>query len=257
MTKELTKKEDTAIANFDDNAFADIGPDQDLTANDIQIPKLLLMQGQSPQVLDGKAKFGELVDTQSWEKFASFDEGVVFIPFHWRKAWIYKTKDGDKWKFHSIADVDRHNEKDDMYEEWVDKETNKLMKRVYTHFFLGLVPGESTPYSVAFRGGSKKHGDALVTQMYVTNRNLKVDEAYKRSPMAKAIKLQPNKTTNKSGDTFAELLISVERDATKEEALDALNWYKSVQSGEAKADYTDHEEEAKTGNNNVPDDVQF
>jgi hypothetical protein len=262
----VTKKQNTEVAGFDDNEFADLGPEQSVS-REIVIPKILIMQGQSPRVLDQENNFGELVDTMNWEVLASASGKnkeampLEFTPFHWVKLWINKYQVGDKWFFHSIDNIDHTNEALNPFEEWqgTDREGKPCnMKRVFMHLFYVLVPGKPLPYTLGFRGSSKKAGDSLMTQMYVANKMLKNVENYMRSPMGAMMQATPVKKT-KDGNTFIELEIKKLRESSKEEAMEALQWYKTVNAGEARVDHSDIEQEGKSEapQGTVPDDIEF
>lgn len=239
---DLVKKQSTELTKFDDSLFESVGEDQTLSKADIMIPKILIMQGQSPKVLEGDASFGELRDTLNWKimgKVKTSKEEVMpltCIPFHREKYWIIKKADGDKFKTETIVRVDYTNENLDMYETWVEGD-GVVRKRVFLLLFYVLVEGNPIPYTVGFRGSSLDTGKALGTQMYVVNKSLNVKEAYKRSPMGKVIDLIPTKVS-KNDNTYTVLEMRINRESTKEEAMKAYEWYMAVSSGETKAEAT-------------------
>lgn len=242
MTKAVAKKQETDLAVASE--FDNLGPEQSVNSNDIQIPKLLLMQGLSPKVKEQVCKIGDLASTLDYKAVANAEgESVNFLPFFWKKFWVYKSKDGNKWKFDSMAEINHLNEKDDPFEVW--SENGKDMKRVYTHMFWGIVEGHTMPHTVAFKSASKKHGDVVVTQMYVINKTLKTDKSWLTSPMGKWMELQPTKAVSKDGDEYIELQATAGKESTLEEAQEALKWFHAVKSGEAKSDLNHEEEEVK------------
>lgn len=255
MKKEVTTTS-KEVAGFDDSAFESLGPEQSLTSSDVQIPKILAMQAGSPRVKDGDAIFGQLVDTQNWEVLASAKEKTKFefLPFHWEKYWINKYEEGGVWKFHSMEKINRKNEGLDAFEIW--KQEGKEMKRIYTHIFYGLIPGKTIPYTLAFRGGSKKNGDVLVTQMFVINPGLKNVDAYLRSPMGAVMSIHPSKEVSKTGQDYIAINCTKSRESTKEEAVEALEWFNNVKGGTAKADLSE-EDEVKSKGTHVPENVDF
>jgi len=259
--KEVATTTKTELAGFDDSAFSNVMPDQELSSRDIVIPKILTMQAGSPRVLEGSNTFGEMVDTLNWEVMARTKSAkeealsLTCIPFFWKKAWIIRRLDNGRWVFDHILEMDRHNESLNPYEPWTDN--GEDYKREYAHFFNVVIPGKPLPYTLCFRGASKKTGDALVTQMYVSNKMLKVKEAYLRSPMGAAIEVTPVKETNKDGNTYIKLEIRRLRESTKEEAVEALTWLETISSGGARTDYNMDEEQAGKKQEHVPDDIQF
>lgn len=251
---ELTKTEQNVPA-VTDNDFAGVKAEQNIGKNDIAIPKVLIMQGQSPRVLEGEAQFGELLDSLNWKNMGDIPRGdkkakpLICLPFHWEKYWNIRRQMQDKWVFDSMVKMDSLNENLDQYEEWQGND-GVMRRRVYQHLFYVLVKGSTIPFAVAFRGSSKSAGDNIVTQMYVINKSLKVDKAYKCSPMAKMIKITPKKVTNEKG-TFIQLEACVHNDATFEEACEALKWHKQVMAGAAKVDLSKDEEESDSLKNGV------
>jgi len=238
---EVVKKQNTDIAVFSDAEFSAVQATQNISRRDILIPKLLIMQGQSPRVLEGEAAFGEMRDSLNWEVHAATAQGkkeaknLIALPFHWEKFWIMKKEvQANKWATETVVKMDASNENDDQYRTFQGAD-GLLRKRVYLHMFYVLIPGKPIPYTIGFRGSSKIAGDALVTQMYVVNKSLNADAAWKKSPMAKFISVGLKKET-KNDNTYCYYEVTPDRDATLEEACNALKWYKSVATGEVKAE---------------------
>ena len=218
------------------------------------------------RVLEEENKFGDLVDTMNWEVLANAAGKntealpLQFTPFHWVKLWINKYQVGDKWLFHSIDTIDHTNESLDAFAEFsgLDRDGKTVtMKRIFMHLFYVLIPGKPLPYTLGFRGSSKKAGDSLMTQMYVANKMLKNVDNYVRSPMGSIMQATPVKKT-KDGNTYIELEIKKLRESTKEEAVEALNWYKTVNAGKATADHSDIETEGQAApQGTASDDIPF
>jgi len=245
MDREIINKATGELTTgFEDSDFAGAGPQQNITSNDIMIPKVLMMQQGSPKVLDGDFQFGELVDTLNWEKLGDIKRGdkkaksLEVVPFHWEKFWVNRKQDGSRWVFESMVKIDHTNENLNAYEEW-QGEDKAWRKRIYLHLFYCMVKGKTIPHVVGFRGGSKNAGDGLVTQMFTLNSSIKTKEAWKKSPMAKVMNITPVKTTNKSGETYCALEVSVHRDSSFEEACEALKWFKQISKGSTEVDHSD------------------
>ena len=73
------------------------------------------------------------------------------------------------------------------------------------------------------------------------NKTLKNVPAYTASPMGKVIEITPVKLS-KDGNNFMAMEAKSLRDTTKEEAINALTWYKNVSSGKSKADLSEEDE---------------
>lgn len=250
--KDLVTVEENAVAvteGFDDNAFAQAAPEQDITANDVMIPKILIMQPQSPRVVDQDNKLGDLVDTLDWATLATAKDkknpeakSFTVIPFHWTKFWIIKKKNGDKFEFVTMIKMDRSNQGLDPWEKWTENGVEH--KREYMHLFHVIIPGKQIPYALAFKGASKQAGDGLNTQMFTINKNLKVDAAWKASPMAYTMEITPV-IINKNDTTYATLTYKVGRQSTFEEACEALTWSKAIKAGTTETDHSDLQAESE------------
>lgn len=95
MNKAVTKADSKAVSAFT-SEFEDFGAEmgsgfENVTAADILIPRLTILQGLSPQVTQGKpeydkdAKVGMIYDVGLQE---GFNEGVQFLPVHYVKQWL-------------------------------------------------------------------------------------------------------------------------------------------------------------------------
>lgn len=88
-----------------DLAVAPPQPMQDIISSDVVIPKLLLMQGLSEFVAEGRARQGEIVRSSTLQKVAGqMDPGqpfktVDFIPLRITTGWAEKEKIGQKFEF--------------------------------------------------------------------------------------------------------------------------------------------------------------
>lgn len=64
---------------------------ENVTARDLLIPRLTILQGLSPQVVQGKAEFdqeakvGEIYDVGLQERFP---QGLIFLPVFYQKQWL-------------------------------------------------------------------------------------------------------------------------------------------------------------------------
>lgn len=243
MSKELTKTENTELTTTNEMDDFNIEAEQNITKNDIAIPKILIMQGQSPRVLEGEASFGELRDTLNWEILGQAKHGqkpavpLEVLPIHWEKYWINKKADGDKWKTESMEKMTTKNENLGQYESWKG-EDGINRKRIYLHLFYVLLKGKTIPYTIGLRGSSKQAGDALATQMYVVNKTINTKKAWLKSPMGKWITLTPHKVS-KNDNTYISLTTTAGKESTLEEAKEARDWYKAVRSGEMEVDNSD------------------
>lgn len=61
---------------------------ENMDARDLIIPRLMLMQGQSPQVQEGMARLGQVFASTTNEQVLDVDETCEFIPVYHYKEWI-------------------------------------------------------------------------------------------------------------------------------------------------------------------------
>jgi hypothetical protein len=233
----MTKKKEVAtteagLTTQDHAAMMDMFGAAPVSSNDVIIPKIRVMQPGSQLVTDGVAKFGDFIDSLSNEVVGHITEKAVeLIPFYVEKIWIISKWNGSKFEFDRIEGVTPMNEN----KQWEEDTPQGKFKNEKCFNFYCLRPEDmSLPVIVAFKGTSLRAGRELMTQMYVKNK------AAGKAPCAKVINLGGDKTSNDKG-TYAVMKASVSRDTSMEEMTQCLNWFKSVQSGEAKADNSDIE----------------
>lgn len=222
--KELAKKENSELAL---SGNLDAWGDNDMSAQDMVIPKILCMQGLSDLVSDGKAKMGDFVDSLSSEVIGSIENPVDIVPFHMEKIYIISKKNqGDsRFEFDRIEPVTNQNYP---FEDLIDGVTYKYE---YTLQFYCLRPEDTTlPYVVSFKSTSLKSGKVLSTQMFVRNR------AAGLVPPAFTMKLGGRK---EKGDQGSYIVMEVKQgERTSDELIaECLNWMKVVKQGKTKVNH--------------------
>ncbi len=106
MTKEIAKKETNALTTPTNNAAWGA---ENVDASDVVIPKLLLMQGQSEFVAEGKARLGDIVRSTTGEVLGNAKEGVQVIPLMTFKTWTILEKVGGRFEFRSVEPITADN----------------------------------------------------------------------------------------------------------------------------------------------------
>lgn len=224
MSKELTKATTTELAPMDLSVWGV----EETTTKDLLIPRLMVMQGLSQNVIDGKAKMGDVVDSMANEVIGGKDKPVRFLPFKVEKIfYVEEWKDGS-WKFSAIEQVtvDNLNTPNEVVRD------GKKFKYTYTLNFFVLLEGKGLPYLLAFKSTSMRSGKALFTKMYVDNR------ALGKAPCANWFNLVVDMTKNAKG-TYATISAQVADEATREDQMKALDWFKTLNSSK----FDTHEEE--------------
>lgn len=222
--QEVTKSDaGVPVAAMDMGAW---GQSQ-VSSQDIIIPKVLIMQGLSDLVTDGKAKMGDFVDSLSSEVLGSIDKPLEFVPFHMEKIYIIsKRKSGsnDRHEFDRIEAVANQNYPMD--------EVVGEMEYKYEYclqFYSLLTHDTSLPYILSFKSTALRAGKAVATQMYARN------VAAGKVPPAMTMQLGGRKEKNDKG-TFIVPEVKVTGETPSELVAEAFNWYKTIEAGKTKAD---------------------
>lgn len=105
MTTELVTKPNTSLTTTSDMAG--------LLTSDVIIPSLLLMQGLSDYVSEGKAAMGDMVRSTSGEKLGDSKTSLMFVPLAPPSAsWVLSQMVGKKYEYR--GKIPRNASNDDM-----------------------------------------------------------------------------------------------------------------------------------------------
>lgn len=224
MTKEVAKKETTEVSAEVMNMWAP----QEVSSSEIIMPKLMVMQGLSELVTDGKAMFGEFRDSLTGGKLGGLDTPFEFIPFHLEKLlYVTSRKAGtvEDFKFDEALPLDAMTEN----LPWNDTVGDREVKRSQVYNFYCINPSDlSMPIIVTFKGMSLRNGKVLNTMAFVKSF---IAGSF---PPANHYLLKGVKTSNDRG-TFVVISTEQGEKSTNEEIMAAAKWKKMLDSGEAKA----------------------
>jgi hypothetical protein len=214
-----------------------------LDSQDIIIPKLVLMQGQSTFVTDGLCHFGDVVETPSKEVMlkCSAGETICLIPFHHTTVWRkYKITNG-KQEFLGYEDCITGKDKE--YEENHGTHVIKNMRTINVFFINPKRP--ELPVVISFKGMSQRTGKGILTQIYVKNRQAG------KVPCAYVLDLGAVKSKNDKG-VFFVWEFKVGKSVTNDEVRNCLQWLKTIKKNpqEYKVDTSSDED---TGTTSVPE----
>jgi hypothetical protein len=106
MAKALAKKEESAVTLVGE---PDVG-NEEILASNIIIPRVLIMQGLSELVADGKAVMGELIRSTTNEKLGGPDKPIDFIPITYNTTWIKQEKVGGKFEYRGQEPLNAANQ---------------------------------------------------------------------------------------------------------------------------------------------------
>lgn len=224
------KKNEIVEAQSNELAIAqdmDAWGDNEMSAQDMVIPKILCMQGLSELVSEGKAKMGDFVDSLSNEVIGSIESPVEIVPFHMEKLYIIskREKGANRYEFDRIESVTGQNYP---FEAEVD---GLQYKYEYCLQFYCLRPDDtSLPYVINFKSTSLKTGKVLSTQMYVRNR------AAGLVPPAFHIQLGGRKEKNDMG-TFIVMEVKQGERTSVELIQECLGWMKVIKQGKTRVEH--------------------
>ncbi len=155
--KEKADKEERALteASSEENLPAHIREDEEygselaglenMDASDLIIPRLVIMQGLSPQVIEGDRSVGEIVNSVTGEVVLGRDEEAHFIPVYHYKEWIQW---GDRDSNEGI--IDRTMDPDSaLAQQGMSGAKGDDGKRIVTeyHNFVVLIPSVSMEFA--------------------------------------------------------------------------------------------------------------
>jgi len=244
MSKKIAKKEETTAVDVSEYA-PELDTGAEIDARDLILPKILLMQGLSKQVADGKGRMGEIRGSLEENLLAEIGEGVAFIPFHFDKTWIiYEKEKGKKESYKQTLPWRAENADWG----WSDVVDGVEIRRVQSLNFYCVLPheiesGMFLPYVISFRSTGYKAGKNLITHA----QKLKM---FGRPLASKVFTLKGLKTENELG-TFYVPEVTVLRDSTQEEQDAVKPWCKLVAEKKVRVDESDVEtEEVRTAAEN-------
>jgi len=231
----------TAVAEPMDNPWGC----EDIDPNDVLIPKLLLMQGLSDFVSQGKANIGDIVKSVDGQVVAPRGEKLAFIPLNTFKSWRIMEKEGDRFEWRKNEPWTAENEHRDL--QWTELGNEWRADRTL-NFYVLLVQDlkkEREAMAEIAKGGAIPDGDVVVIpcllqfirSSYNTGRQLLTEFA-----KAKKFKCPPaswtfnlfSETQTKDKTTYH--VFSVERAGvtSKEDLAVAYEWYQTIATKDIK-----------------------
>lgn len=207
-TKVVAKKETATIALPEDlsGSWGAEGYDN----SDILIPRLLLMQGQSQFVADGKAKVGDIIKSTTGTIYGDSQNPVTIIPIMMWKDWTIERKEKNKWEYsHTEKVASLSNER-----EWTQPNGESFRRNTNLNFFVLLAKDckmEQEAIEQADKTGSEPDVNAFVMPChlkfsrtsYTTGKFLVTHFAtmsqFKRPPAMKMFKLGAKKLDGDQG----------------------------------------------------------
>jgi len=248
-SKAVTKKETTTAVSVPMDSQLSWGS-EGIDANDVVIPKLLLMQGLSEFVSSGKARAGDIARSVTGEVLGNSTQGVEIIPFMSFKNWVLEEKAGNRFEYRGIESLTPENVNADL--EWT--QGGKLWRRNRTLNFYVLLPTDIKREIEALKkletdGEFPEPKDALlpcVLQFKRTSYGAGKDlathfikaAAFKRPPAVSKFKLLSKIEKNDQG-TFAVFVVEPVGKSTDEEIATCKKWYEIISNTKVQVDDSD------------------
>ena len=193
----------------------------EMSSQDIVIPKINLMQPTSEQVNDGLAKFGDFINSLD-NSIVCDDKGFEFLPFMMQKFhWVSKLKDAKSGDF-KFDRTEAITCAADEQKPWDDCDPDGTpIKRTFVRRFYGMIAGTPVPVTIDAKGMSGNFAKKLATQMYVMNK------AAKLPPCGKVVIIKALKQKNAKGN-YAIFDFAIGRNATADEVSKCFEWFKTI-----------------------------
>lgn len=232
-TKE--NKKETLPQTKDQTTSALAVPDQawgaeNITSEQIIIPKIMLMQPMSDFVTEGLAKMGEFRSSLEKERVLGTDKSpleiIVFGSFNTWNVFI----DGEYATSVPITVENVHAAREEIGPNG-EQITRSRVLNFYCLLPQDIAKGESFPFVLSCKGTSEKAGRTLSTHFM----KLKM---FKKPTAAWVFGVTPVKETNDKG-TFFVMDITKLRDSTEAEMVAAYDWYSVLQKANVKVDQSD------------------
>jgi hypothetical protein len=187
----------------------------ELTADDIELGRLLLMQQTKPQGFD-EAKFGDIHETVVGSRVAGFDSAVDVIPVQTQKFW--RVWDSKEKKVVAILPASAQNMHLRQVTEYEGKAVQYFMVyRFYVLFARDLQKGGGMPYILDFKSTSQHAGKKINTQ--IINNKMR-----SKDPLSgTVVKLSSMKSVT-NGNTYAVFITSPGRETTAAELEMCKQW---------------------------------
>jgi hypothetical protein len=229
MSKE-TQNQETAVATKTSTEVSALSTDlaawgeSAISSRDIVIPKILAMQGLSDLVTEGKARFGEFVDSVTHEVLGSIEKPIEFVPFHLEKVWIVSERKvgDDKFEFDRYEEVTAENMNRVQLQETIG---DREIKYEYAMQFYVILPSDpAMPKVITFKSTSSRAGRVLSTQMFIRNK------AAGLIPPAYIMELGGKKEKNEKG-TFVVMEVKPKSKTPDNLIGDCLTWMNIIKQG--------------------------
>ena len=212
---------------------------ENITAEDILIPRLLLMQPMSDFVTEGTCKFLDVIDSLERTKVVANEKTALgIVVFGQFKTWRVEhdgeffrtypfTADNAAWEYESVQQIDG---KDVVV-------TNIITYNYYALSVDDIKANKAFPYVISFKSSSKNAGKAL-------GAHLMRLQSQNKPSAAQVFNLTSKKETNDKG-TFGVFEVTPGRETTEQEMAVTYKWYQQLAKAKVKIDQDEEERAAE------------
>jgi hypothetical protein len=251
QTKTLTEVPKATMPAVPESSWGSEG----LSNSDILVPKLLVMQGLSDLVAEGKANVGQIRESINGELLGGMvkpkeQTAVEVVAFSSFKTWVIFEKKNGKDEYVKTVPMTPENEG------WlIDEVIGGVQVRrdkclnFYVLLASELKAGTAFPYLVSFRRTSMRAGKKLATMA----AKLRV---FKKPLAAKIINLGVLAEENDKGKYFV-FDVTQGRSTTTDELAAAHQWYEALKTTNVKVDDSDLKKPEATYTAPDADDIQY
>lgn len=211
--KEVQVKEENLPAALMDEMFEDAGVGQEeMTADDMQIPRLVILQSLSPQCIKTEGEYidgaeaGMIMDSVT-QKLIDGDKGILIVSCSYRKTVIeWKLRENNGGGF--VEDHGNHPElvtvcEKDIKNRMINKDGNEMKPTLeYYVFIIDAETGEANPALLSMSSTQIKAGkrwNTLMNQLKIKGPNGKM---FNPASFYRSYKFQTVPQTNEHGSWF-------------------------------------------------------
>lgn len=228
-TKEVAVSQSTAVAiNQPGGILKELG----MSASDISIAKILLMQKTSLRVNEETSQFGDLIHQRTGEKLGDFEKPIEIIPIKTFKNWVVFNTSGGEPEFVRI---------DPFSEElpWEFQENGVSMRRDQCINVMCLLADsvkngdDPFPFTVSFKRMSYQAGKDLLT-------NIMKSRMFGKPIYNRTVVLGAEKQKQKNGSNIYAVFTTKEGTVTTPEMKEAaVIWSNLLREGAYTVDNSD------------------
>ena len=257
MVKKKTEKTEAVVAKDEKTSLVDANKDlagayedDQVTDQDIILPRILLMQGLSTKVAEGKAKSGQIIDSLSGGLLADVGKSIEVLPIYRFKSFrLFKDMAGKPQFVKEVPyDADTIDWETKRIRE-IEEDGEKLKVFITLNVFVLVVDKiKALPYMLSFSSTNYKVGKQF------NSLTIEAKKAGLALPFKTYIFSQEH-TKNEKGQWFL-YTVKKGRPSVQAELDEVGPWLKLIKAGKAKAAEAEDDEVAAPGDSTPMPNVE-